>query len=63
MNRRDMQKLVDDLNQTDEVDNARIVEFLGKPHVHVDLADGDIEVITEEGESRVIPIHTSSRRN
>ena len=58
-----MEKLVDNLNQDESVENARVVEFLGKPHVHIDLADGDIEVITQEGESRVIPIHTSTRRN
>jgi hypothetical protein len=59
MNRQHMQKRVDDLNQDEEVENARVVEFMGNPHIHVDLADGDSEVITQEGESRFIPIHYS----
>ena len=34
MNRQHMQKLVDDLNQDEEVENARVVEFMGNPHIH-----------------------------
>jgi hypothetical protein len=52
MNRQHMQKLVDDLNQDEEVENASVLYFLI-------LVDGDIEVITQDGESRFIPIHYS----
>jgi hypothetical protein len=56
-----MQKRVDDLNQDEEVENARVVEFMDNPHIHIhiDLANGDSEVITQDGESRFIPIHYS----
>ncbi len=63
MNHQEMEKLASTLNEDETVEHARIVEFMGKPHVHVDLASGDIEVITQEGKSRAIPIRTSSRRN
>lgn len=59
MNRQHVQKRVDDLNQDEEVENTCVVEFMGNPHIHIDLADSDSEVITQDGESRFIPIHYS----
>ncbi len=62
MNRQQMEELAQRLNQDKDVENARVVEFLGKPHIHIDLADGDIETISEDGAMRVVPIHTNTKR-
>ena len=59
MSRQHMQKRVDDLNQDEEVENTCVVEFMGNAYIHIDLADSDSEVITQDGESRFIPIHYS----
>ena len=59
MNRQHMQKRVDDLNQDEEVENTAVVEFMGNPHIHIDLADNDSEAMPQNGESRFISIHCS----
>ena len=61
MNRQQMEQAVSDLNQRGEVEEARIVEFLGKPHVHIDFQDGNIGVIGEEGTISTIQIETKDR--
>jgi len=56
MDRQQMSQIVDDLNQRDEVDNARIVEFLGESHVHIDYTNGNIGTISKDDEYTVIPV-------
>ena len=56
MDRQQMEQVATDLNQRDEVDNARVVEFLGEPHVHIDFTTGAIGTISTEDEYSVIQV-------
>jgi hypothetical protein len=62
MNKQQLADLAARLNEDPEVEDARVVEFMGKPHIHIDLVDGDIETITQDGDVRVVPIR-GSRKN
>lgn len=61
--RKDMEELAGKLNQEEDVQNARVVEFLGKPHVHIDHTDDSIGTVDEKGDYRNTPVRKSSRSN
>jgi len=61
MNKQQLADLAAKLNEDEEVEDARLVEFMGKPHIHIDLTDGDIETITQDGTMRVVPIRGSRK--
>jgi hypothetical protein len=44
-----MQDKLTELNAQDSVENARIVEFMGNEHIHVDYQSGDIGTVSPDG--------------
>ncbi len=62
MNKQQLQELANKLNEDEDIEDARVVEFLGRPHIHIDDIDGDIETITPDGTMRVVPIRGSAKR-
>lgn len=56
LNDDELQQIISDLNEQEDVENARIVTFAGEPHVHIDYVDGNIGVVSPDGNSiSVIP--------
>lgn len=47
----EMQEKLTELNQQEEVEEARIVEFLNDPHIHVDYTNGSIGIVSPDGSS------------
>lgn len=54
MDREEMCDLVAEMNTSNNVQSAHVVEFLGKPHVHADLVNGDIMIVREDGSYDVV---------
>ena len=52
----EMQQKIAQLSKQKHVQNARIVEFGGVPHIHIDLKNGDIQTIDAYGRTRTTPI-------
>jgi len=46
-----LQQIADEQGQSDAVESAHIVTFMGNDHVHLDLVDGDIVIINPDGET------------
>lgn len=46
-----MQRKLTELNEQEEIEDARIVTFMNEPHIHVDYADGAIGVVSPDGSS------------
>jgi hypothetical protein len=49
----EMQAKVDELSKLEDVQEARVVEFLGEQHIHVDYTNGNIG-ISQDGESILV---------
>jgi hypothetical protein len=63
MNKQQLRDLATKLNEDEDVEDARVVEFMGKPHVHIDTTDGDIETVTQDGTIHVVPIWGSTKNS
>lgn len=60
MDRQRMEQVAGDANQRPEVENARVVEFLGTPHVHIDFINGNIGTISKDDEYIIIPVKSKA---
>lgn len=49
----EMQTKLDELNSRDNVEEARVVTFLGEDHIHIDYTNGDIG-ISQDGDSILV---------